>query len=138
DEGFRDAHGCALMDIEWFKRRMLGSWLRLRSGARRLTRRRGAGLPLLIALALSLGFLAAAFALTVFGLTVFALAVLGLAVLALRVPAAAFLARRAVGRRRLLVLANDHLGAVGQISKAGRHNTIECRQSAGDHRVGFV
>src|SRR3981189_2582791 len=87
-----------------------GSWLRLRCAGRRLSLR-GSGLPLLTALAL-----------TVLGLPV------------LRAPAA-FLARREIGGRRLLVLADDDLGAVGQVGKAGRHHAIGGGQSAPSPRI---
>src|SRR5258708_24947125 len=101
------AHGCEVIQATNF-----GSW-RLRPTARRLAPLRRSGLTLLIALALSAIGLLATLALTV----------LALSVLALRGPAA-LLARRQIGRRRLLVLADDYLGAVGQVGKAGRHHTI--------------
>src|ERR1700716_826236 len=101
-----------------------GSWLRLRCAGRRLSLR-GSGLTLLIALALNALALFAALGLTVLGLTV------------LRAPAA-FLARREIGGRRLLVLADDDLGAVGQVGKAGRHHAIGARQSACYHGIRFV
>src|ERR1700738_4814396 len=89
------AHAC-----EVIKRRVFGSWMRLRSIARRFAPLRGSGLPLLVALALNaIGLLAAPLALSVLGLTVLGLTILGLAI-----PAAAFLARRQIGGRRLLVL----------------------------------
>src|ERR1700730_6210295 len=110
------------------KRRVFGSWLRLRSIARRLAPLRGSGLSLLVTLALNpVCLLAAPLALSVLSLTI-----LGLTVPCLARPAAAFLARREIGGRRLLVLADDHLGAVGQIGKAGRHHAIGGRQSARD------
>src|SRR5450432_669275 len=118
----------ALMPAKLIKRRVLGSWLRLRCAARLIAPPRGSGLTLLVALA-SL----APLALTVLGLTVLWLSVLGLTF-----PAAAFFARRQIGGRGLLVLADDDLGAVGQIGKAGRHHAIGGRQSAGDDGVGFV
>src|SRR5664279_3986549 len=99
------------------------SWLRLRSAARRLAPLRGSGLTLLIAVAL----LAAALALSVLALSVLAQCAL-----------AALLARREIGRRRLLFLADDDLGAVGQVGKAGRHHAVGGRQAARDHRIGFV
>src|SRR6202022_2500584 len=117
NERFRDAHGCVLMAAKFFKRRILGSWLRLRSAARLLAPLRGPGLTLLIALAL----------LTALSLTVLALSAL-----------AALFARREIGRRRLLVLANDDLCTIGQIGKAGRYHAVGGRQSARDHGIGFV
>src|SRR5437762_8824873 len=99
-------------------------WLRLRSAARRLAPLRGSGLTLLIAFALcALAPLAAA---------------LALAVRALHVPAAPFFARREIGRRRLFLLSDNDLGAIGQVGKAGRHHAIGGRQSAGYHRVDLV
>src|ERR1700680_3263756 len=124
------AHACQIRGAsrEFCKRRMVGSWLRLRSAARWLATLRGSGLALLIALALHpLALLAAALALNV----------LALRVVALRAPAALF-ARREIGRRRLLLLADDDLGAIGQIGKARRHHAIGRRQSARDHGIGFV
>src|SRR5229473_1600661 len=119
---------CSRLRSHAFRRRILVSWLRLRSAARLLAPLRRSGLALLIALALhALALLAAALALSVLGLTV----------LALRAPAA-LLARREIGRRRLLVLANDHLGAIGQVGKAGRHYPIGGRQAAGYDGIGFV
>src|SRR5262249_2779300 len=113
------------------------SLLRLRGSRRRLAARRSS-CPLLIPLALlaALAMLAVLTLPVLLALTVFALAVLALTILA-RV-AAALLARREVGRRRLLVAADDHLGAVGEIGEAGRHHTIVLRQAACDHRVGLV
>src|SRR5258708_6583855 len=113
---------------EFCKARILPSWLRLRCAARRLAPLCGSGLTLLIAFALNpFALLASALALNV----------LALSVLALRAAAAA-LARREIGRRRLLLLADDDFGAIRQIGKAGRHHAIGGRQSARDHRVGFV
>src|SRR5258706_6728224 len=124
---------CSRLPSQTFRRRSWGSWLRLRSAARRLAPLCGSGLTLLIALALSaLALLAAALALSVLGLSV-----LGLTVLALCAPAA-LLTRREIGRGRLLILANDDLGAIGQVGKAGRHHAIGGRQAAGYHGVGFV
>src|SRR5713226_9646897 len=78
---------CSCSRSHTFTRRILASWLRLRSAARRLAPWRGSGLTLLIALALdALAPFAAALALTVLALTV----------LALRPPAALF-ARREIG-----------------------------------------
>src|SRR6266852_5857089 len=85
---------CSCWRSHTFTRRILASWLRLRSAARRLAPWRGSGLTLLIAFALN--------ALASFG-------VLALTVFALRPPAALF-ARREIGRRRLLLLANDDPG----------------------------
>src|SRR5258705_5845475 len=120
---------CSRSRSHTFKRAILGSWLRLRSAARRPAPRRGSGLTLLIAFALAaLAPLAAALALSV----------LALSVVALRIPAAPFLARREIGRRRLLLPADNDLGAVGQVGKAGRYHAIGGRQPAGDHRIGFV
>src|SRR6266851_6680574 len=124
---------CSRLRSHAFRRRILVSWLRLRSAARLIAPLCGSGLALLIALALpALALLAAAFA-----LSILALSVLGLTVLALR-ALAALLARREIGRRRLLVLANDHLGAIGQVGKAGRHHAIGARQAVGYHGIGFV
>src|SRR6266403_513695 len=125
---------CSRSRSHTFKRAILGSWLRLRSAARRPAPLRGSGLTLLIAFTLAaLAPVAAALALSVLGLSV-----LGLSVIALRIPAAPFLARREIGRRRLLLPADNDLGAIGQIGKAGRYHAIGGRQSAGDHRIGFV
>src|SRR6476646_8674782 len=86
---------CSRLRSHTFKRGNLGSWLRLRSAARRPAALRGSGLTLLIAFALAaLTPLAAALA-----LSVLALSVLALGVVALR--AAPLLARREIGRRRL-------------------------------------
>src|SRR2546430_13291592 len=111
------AHACEVRcsNQECCKRASLRSWLRLRSAARRLAPLRGSGLTLLIAFALcALAPLAAALALTV---------------RALHVPAAPFFARREIGRRRLFLLADNDLGAIGQVGKAGRHHAIGGRQS---------
>src|SRR6476660_9785430 len=89
---------CSRLRSHTFKRRRLRSWLRLRCAARRLASLRGSGLTLLIGFALAaLAPLPAALALTVLALSVFAL----------HVPAAPLLARGEVGRRRLLLPAND-------------------------------
>src|SRR5260370_17078770 len=104
---------CSHLRSQTFKWRILGSWLRLRCAARLLPLR-GSGLTLLIALTLR-GLLGA------LALSVFALPVLGWS--ALRAPAV-FFAWREIGRRRLLVLADDDLGAVGQIGKARLHHAI--------------
>src|SRR6266699_4171643 len=118
---------------------MFGSWRSLRAAARWLARRRGSGLTLLVALALTvLALLAETLALTFLGLTVLGLTVLALTVLALHVPAVSLLARREIGGRRLLVLADDDLGAVGQIGKAGGHHAIAGREPAGDDRIVFI
>src|SRR5258708_6936747 len=118
------------------------SWLRLCCAARLLASLRccgswsgdRAGLALLIALSLLASALAlAVLALTGLGLTVFGLTVFGLTVYALPALAVA-LARREIGRGCLVGLADDHLGAVGQVGKAGGHHTIGGRQPAGDHR----
>src|ERR1700716_2580261 len=100
------------------------SWLRLGSAGWLVARRRRAGLDLLIALALR-------------ALSLLALGAFGLAVLALRAPAA-LLARCEVGGRGLFVLADDNLGAVGEIGKAGRPPSVGGRQAARDHGIGFV
>src|ERR1700730_972835 len=114
---------CSRLRSHSFKRRIWGSWRRLRSAARLIAPLCGSGLTLLIALGLSaLALLAAA---------------LALSVLALCAPAA-LLARREIGRRRLLVLADDHLGAIGQVGKAGRHHAIGGRQAARYDRIRFV
>src|ERR1700688_701432 len=108
------AHACEVRcsNQECCNRQSLRSWLRLRSAARRLASLRGSGLTFLIAFPLAaLAPLAAALA----------LGILALSILALHVPAAAFFARREIGRRRLLLLADDDLGAIGQVGKAGRH-----------------
>src|SRR5437879_3522254 len=119
---------CSRLRSHAFRRRIWRSWLRLRSAARLLAPLCRSGLTLLIALALSaLALLAAALALSVLGLTV----------LALCAPAA-LLARREIGRRRLLVLANDDLGTIGQVGKARRHHAIGGRQSARYDGIRFV
>src|SRR5882757_8650892 len=125
------AHAC---EVRHSNMQIWESWLRLRSAARRLAPLRGSGLTLLIALALiALAFLAAALALSVLGLSVLCLTILGLTV-----PAAAFLARREIGRRRLFIPANDDLGAIGQVGKTGRHHAIGGRQAARDDGIRFV
>src|SRR5438105_4732741 len=99
------------------------SWLRLRCAARLLASLRWrcsrcgsrSGLAFLIALAL----LAAALALSVLALTVLALPALAVS-----------FARRQVGGGRLIGLADDHLGAVGQVGEASRHHAIRRRQAA--------
>src|SRR5476651_1698522 len=98
---------------------MLGSWLRLRCAARLIAPLRRSGLTLLIALA-AFALLSPPFALTVLALTILALAVLCAPVLPF--------ARREIGRRRLLILANDDFRAVGQVGKAGRHYAIGWRE----------
>src|SRR5712675_2011064 len=109
------AHAC---EVRHSNMQIWESWLRLRSAARRLAPLRGSGLTLLIALALiALAFLAAALALSVLGLTV----------LGLTVPAAAFLARREIGRRRLLIPANDDLDGIGFVLL--RHQNRLCRHN---------
>src|SRR5260370_20876384 len=119
---------CSRLRSHAFRRRIWRSWLRLRSAARLLAPLCRSGSTLLSALALSaLALLAAALAWSVVGLTV----------LALCAPAA-LLARREIGRRRLLVLANDDLGTIGQVGKAGRHHAIGGRQAAGYHGFGFI
>src|SRR5260370_3538745 len=119
---------CSRLRSHAFRRRIWRSWLRLRSAARLLAPLCRSGLTLLIALGLSaLALLAAALALSVLSLTVL-----------VRCAPAALLARREIGRRRLLVLANDHLGAIGQVGKAGRHHAIGGRQAARDHGICFV
>src|ERR1700738_1635176 len=110
---------CSCLLKQTFKWRILASWLRLRCAARLVAPLRGSGLTLLIAL--TLRGLLGALALSVFALSVFALPVLGWS--ALGAPAV-FLARREIGGRRLIVLADDDLGAVGQIGKARCHHAI--------------
>src|SRR5258707_10175788 len=95
---------CFRLRSHTFKRGILGSWLRLRSAARRPASLRGFGFTLLIACALAaLAPLATALAFSVLALSVLALSVLGLSVVSLRIPAAPLLARREIGRRRLLL-----------------------------------
>src|SRR6267154_2931386 len=125
------AHAC---EVRHSNMQIWESWLRLRSAARRLAPLRGSGLTLLITLDLTaLALLAATLALSVLGLSVLGLTVLGLAL-----SAAAFLARREIGRRRLLIPANDNLGAIGQVGKTGRHHAIGGRQAARDDGIRFV
>src|SRR5580698_2191836 len=102
------------------------SWLRLRCALRRLAGMRGPGLtPLIVFTLMALASLAAALALSVPTLSVPTLPVPALPAPLAPVPPV----RRQVGRRRLLVLANDDLGAIGQVGKAGRHHAIGGRQS---------
>src|SRR5260370_39372699 len=92
---------CSSLRSQTFRRRFHGSWLRLRSAARLLAPLRGSGLTLLIALALTSLALLGALALTVLALWVLA----------------TLFARREIGRRRLLVLADNDLGATRQVGK---------------------
>src|SRR5437868_5606436 len=120
------------------------SWRRLRRGSGARRRRCGAGLPLLVAFALRAAFAPALTPLALLALPGLAVAALafpfpGLAVLArLARTAAATLARRQVGRGHLIVVADRHLRAVGQVGKARRHHAIGRRQAAGDNRIVFV
>src|SRR5258708_23631809 len=89
---------CSRLRSHTFKRGILGSWLRLRSAARRPAPLRGSGLTLWIAFALAaLAPLAPALAFSVLAFSVLALSFLGLTVLTLRIPAAPLLARLEIG-----------------------------------------
>src|SRR5580704_14960977 len=119
---------CSRPQNQTFMPNILRSWLRLRSAARRLARLHGDGLSFLIALALTALVPLAA-----------ALAVLALPfLLGLNVPAAAPFMRREIGRRRLSFTADDDLCAISQVGKTRRHHRIGRRQSARNHRIGFV
>src|ERR1700712_4616664 len=73
---------------------------------------------------------------TVLGL-ILGLAVLLPALVGIR-RAAALGAGREVGGRRLVVLADQHFCAVGQIGETGRHHAVGRRQSAGDDGIVFI
>src|SRR5205814_9977692 len=110
--------------VQAFKQAAVWSWLRFRSAPRLL-----ASLPRCLT---ALALLAPAFA-----LFVLALYILALCIPALRATTA-FFAGRKIGRRRLVVLADNHLGPIGQVGKARGHHAIGGRQSARDHGIMFV
>src|SRR4051794_8026423 len=117
------------------RRLLSGSWL-LGSTSRCSRPWCRSGLALLVALAaLALGAKLAVL-LAVLALSVL-LAVFG-AILLLTIRPARALARSEIGRRRLVVAADDHLGAIGQIGKARHDDLVGRRQAAGDHGVMLV